>query len=91
MIAIFFPECYIEVQAILHKEVISKVIQKVAKLPFAKSCKESFDPASPDGCAVTRAAACKVTAACRAEALSEGTLTILRSFEIASQGKTPNR
>ncbi len=54
-------------------------------MPFAKNCKGYFE-----------VAACKVTAACPAVALceggktlplsdrSEGALTILRSFEIAS-------
>ena len=58
----------------------------MAKMSFAKSCKGSFE-----------AAACKVTGACPAAALceggktlplsdrSEGALTILRSFEIASE------
>ena len=69
----------------------------MAKMSFAKSCKGSFDPASPYGCAVTRAAACELTGACHAAASSEGgktlplsdrsegALTILRSFEIASK------
>ena len=69
-------------------EVISKVIQKMAKMSFAKSCKGQF-----------ALAACKVTGACPAAALceggktlplsdrSEGALTILRSFEIASYHK----
>ena len=77
-------------------QVISKVIQKKAKKTFAKNCKGSFDPASPYGCAVTRAAACERTGACHAAASSEGgktlplpdrsegALTVLRSFEIAS-------
>ena len=65
----------------------------MAKKTFAKSCNRQFDPASPDGCAVTRA----VDKACHAEASSEGgktlpfadpnkaALTVLRIFEIASR------
>ena len=43
-------------------EVISKLIQKNNKDGIIKKCKGSFDPALPEGYAVTRAVICMITA-----------------------------
>ena len=69
----------------------------MAKKTFAKICKGSFDPASPYGCAVTRVAgkACHAVTLCKGGKTlpvadrSEGSLTFLRSFEIASTNISP--